>query len=197
MARIGVAAILFALLADPTAAGAQVRIIRGGNQAQVDRFRQLPSTPSTDRAQTPRPPVDGRSTSTMTIVPRVIETLPFPFAIPIGLGWASFGYIPAWSQMDALPSTTGGGVMVSPSEGLPTGAVQLDVDPRSALVYIDGAYAGVVSDFSGYYQHLDLVAGPHLVAIVAPNYEPLILQVMVSPGRTFTYRGTLVRANGR
>jgi hypothetical protein len=87
--------------------------------------------------------------------------------------------------------------LVPPPEGAPTGGVQLDIEPRRAQVYVDGAYVGVVSAFSGYYQHLDLVAGPHLVTIVAPNYEPLIIHVMVSPGRTMTYRGTLTRAYGR
>ena len=69
--------------------------------------------------------------------------------------------------------------------------------PGTIQVYVDGVYVGVVNDFRGYFQHLVLVAGSHHVAIVAPDYEPLSFQVVVSPGRTITRRGTLARAYGR
>ncbi len=88
-------------------------------------------------------------------------------------------------------------VQIPALEGAPTGGVQLDVDPRSALVYVDGQHVGVVREFSGYYKHLELVAGPHFVTIIAPSYEPLTVPVLVSPGHTWTYRGTLTRAYGR
>ena len=79
----------------------------------------------------------------------------------------------------------------------PTGGVQLDIDPRSAEVYVDGRYAGVVGDFSGYYKHLEVPAGPHLITIIARDYEPWIISMMVVPGRTRPIRGTLSRAHGR
>ena len=88
-------------------------------------------------------------------------------------------------------------VWIPPLEGAPTGGVQLDVDPRGAQVYVDGKLVGLVSEFSGYYKHLEIAAGPHLVTIIAPDYEPRTVPVMVSPGRTLTYRGTLTRAYGR
>ena len=71
------------------------------------------------------------------------------------------------------------------------GGLQLDVEPRRALVYADGWYVGVVNDFRGYYQHLEIGAGSHVIEIVAPDYDPLIIRVTVSPGRTTTYRGSL------
>jgi hypothetical protein len=88
-------------------------------------------------------------------------------------------------------------VLIPVLQGAPTGGVQLDVDPRSAQVYVDGTRVGVIRDFSGYYRHLELSAGPHLVTIVAPSYEPLTISVVVSPGHTLTYRGALTRAYGR
>ena len=88
-------------------------------------------------------------------------------------------------------------VWIPSLEGAPTGGVQLDVDQRSAQVYVDGKPAGLVGEFSGYYKHLELVAGPHFVTIVAHNYEPLTIAVLVSPGQTLTFRGTLTRAYGR
>ena len=99
---------------------------------------------------------------------------------------------PVWSQnVVFLP------VQIPVLEGAPTGGVQLDVDPRSAQVYVDGTYVGVIREFSGYYKHLELVAGPHFVTMIAPSYEPLTISVLVSPGHTLTYRGTLTRAHGR
>ena len=73
----------------------------------------------------------------------------------------------------------------------PTGGVQLDVQPWRARVYVDGVYVGRVDDFKGYYQHLDVVAGPHQIVIVEPGYLPLVFETNVVPGRTITYRGTL------
>jgi hypothetical protein len=83
------------------------------------------------------------------------------------------------------------------SAGAPTGGLQLDVEPRRAQVYVDGTYAGVVDDFAGYYRHLDLPAGPHRIDIVLDRYQPQTIGVVVSPGRTTTYRGTLTWAAGR
>jgi hypothetical protein len=58
-------------------------------------------------------------------------------------------------------------------------------------VFVDGTYAGLVSDFNGYYKHLDVVAGPHQIVIVEPNYQPLVVDAVIVPGRTDTYRGTM------
>lgn len=77
------------------------------------------------------------------------------------------------------------------------GGVQLDVQPWRAEVYVDGAHAGVVEDFKGYYNHLELTPGPHVLTIVAPDYEPLTVELNISPGRTITHRATLTRASGR
>ena len=82
-------------------------------------------------------------------------------------------------------------------ESVPAGGLQLDVEPRRAQVYADGWYVGVVDDFSGYYHHLEIGAGLHDIEIVAPDYEPVIIRVVVSPGRTTTYRASLNRAPGR
>ena len=100
--------------------------------------------------------------------------------------------VPLWSQNVVFVP-----VQIPVLEGAPTGGVQLDVDPRSAQVYVDGTRVGVISEFSGYYKHLELGAGPHYVTMIAPGYEPLTIHVLVSPGHTLTYRGTLTRAHGR
>ncbi len=76
----------------------------------------------------------------------------------------------------------------------PTGGVQLDVQPWSAEVYVDGASVGRVEQFRGYYQNLTLPAGPHIIAVVAPGRDPLIVGVTVVPGRVVTQRGSLAIA---
>jgi len=48
--------------------------------------------------------------------------------------------------------------------------------------------------YKGYYQHLTLPAGPHVIAVVAPGRDPLILGVMVVPGRIVTERASLAVA---
>jgi hypothetical protein len=73
----------------------------------------------------------------------------------------------------------------------PTGGVQLDVQPWRASVFVDGNHVGRVDQFKGYYQHLDVVAGPHQIVIVEPGFQPLVIDAIVVPGRTTTFRGTL------
>lgn len=73
----------------------------------------------------------------------------------------------------------------------PKGGLQLDIQPWSAQVYVDGTLAGRVEQFRGYYQHLELPAGPHTIAVVADGRDPFIFTVMVVPGRVVTQRATL------
>ena len=73
----------------------------------------------------------------------------------------------------------------------PTGGIQLDVTPWRSSVYVDGARKGRVEEFRGYFRPLVLTAGVHEIAIVERGYQPLIFTVMVTPGRTQTYRATL------
>jgi len=79
----------------------------------------------------------------------------------------------------------------------PRGAVQLDVTPWRSQVYVDGVPMGRVDDFRGYYHPLDLPAGPHQITIVDEGREPMVVDLVVTPGRTTTYRGTLHEALGR
>ncbi len=76
----------------------------------------------------------------------------------------------------------------------PTGGVQLDIQPWSAEVFVDGNSVGRVEQFKGYYQNLTLPAGPHIIAVVAPGRDPLIIGVTVVPGRVVTQRGSLAVA---
>jgi hypothetical protein len=81
-----------------------------------------------------------------------------------------------------------------PAASRPIGGVQLDLEPRRAQVFVDGAYAGLVDEFRGYYQHLALPAGLHRIEVLTPGYVPLIFDVTVVPDRTITYRRSLDEA---
>jgi hypothetical protein len=97
---------------------------------------------------------------------------------------------PIWGGVVTLPGAV---ALEQPPLGpnAPTGGVQLDIQPWSAEVYVDGALAGRVEQFRGYYQHLTLPAGPHVIAVVAPGRDPLIFAVTVVPGRVVTQRAAL------
>lgn len=64
--------------------------------------------------------------------------------------------------------------------------------PRDAEVYVDGYYAGMVNDFDGVFQHLELTPGPHRIEIVAYGFEPVVFDVRAVDGRTITYRAHMI-----
>jgi hypothetical protein len=76
--------------------------------------------------------------------------------------------------------------------GYPTGELRLEVRPREAQVFIDGAYAGTVDEFDGMFQSLRLEGGEYQVEIVSPGFEPLGFDVRITPGEKVTYKGDLL-----
>ena len=59
-------------------------------------------------------------------------------------------------------------------------------------MFVDGYYAGIVDDFNGHFQHLEVTPGPHHVEIRASGYEPVWFDVNIQPHVTREYRSTLV-----
>jgi hypothetical protein len=114
---------------------------------------------------------------------------------PLWFGLVTFDRTWLWT-----PTVVGGAFddpRVPTLEPRLSGGLQLDIEPRRALVYVDGWYVGFVDQFSGYYRHLDLAAGSHTIEILATDYEPLAFDIAIAPGRTTTYRGSLQRAERR
>jgi hypothetical protein len=177
----------------------QARASGGSRPPAAAAGSSRPSSPSRPRVgpSRPSPPSTHQPfTSTMLFAPT-----PDPFAGRHGafpFRSSRFGLVllaPLWpwalSDVDQafVPQPAPFSV-----ESISAGGLQLDVEPRRAQVYADGWYLGVVDDFSGYYHHLEIGAGSHIIELFAPDYEPLIVRVTVSPGRTTTYRGSLNRA---
>jgi hypothetical protein len=110
-------------------------------------------------------------------------TDPFLF----GHTYSGFAYLPSYSGYPALapyPFALDG----------PTGGLRLKVEPKQAQVFVDGYYAGIVDDFNGHFQHLDLTPGPHHVEIGAPGFQPLAIDVRLEAHHTTEYRGALSRS---
>jgi hypothetical protein len=86
------------------------------------------------------------------------------------------------------PVYAGGG----PSDGY--GGLRLKVKPSDGQVYVDGYFAGVVSEYDGAFQKLKLEVGPHHIEVRAPGYETLGFDVNTEIDQTTTYQGELQRA---
>jgi PEGA domain-containing protein len=195
---IAAAAVLVWFVAGARVTEAQVR--NGGGQQQQPGATHAPRAP-----QSPAPAPGSRFTSTLRSVPPPPDVRPTPFVPAPFVGqtpfftFGRFAFWPwgAWLPIPLYSDYTTSEAYGPPLEGAPAGGVQLDIDPRRAQVFVDGTYVGLVGDFSGYYHHLELPAGPHDIAVVSPGYEPLNLHVLVAPGATLTHRATLARAYGR
>jgi len=112
-------------------------------------------------------------------------------------GYRPYGYRPGWNlnlyfgrpySIDG-PHDGYGYFAIAP--GVAYGAVRIVDAPRDAQVFVDGYYAGVVDDYDGVFQHLNLEAGSHHIEIEAADYPPLAFDVRIDPGRTITYHARL------
>jgi hypothetical protein len=117
------------------------------------------------------------------ITPRIVTVVPYrPYAyrprLGIGVYYGAngypYGYTPR-EYYDPQPGYLYGGLRI-------TGASQI------AQVFADGYYVGIVNDFDGIFQHLNLEAGPHQIEIRDPNLPPIAFDVVIQPGKTITYR---------
>lgn len=99
---------------------------------------------------------------------------PYPYAYPYPYpAYGGYGYpLPPAGYVTATPGAAYGGVHI---EGA----------PPDGQVFVDGYYMGVVDDFDGPTQHLNLQSGPHRVEIrLAGGVPPIAFDVNVQPGQT-------------
>ena len=75
------------------------------------------------------------------------------------------------------------------------GGIRIQGAPPDAEVFADGYYVGIVDDFDGTYQHVNLEAGRHQIEIRFPggNAEPLTFDVNVQAGQTITYHAGITQ----
>lgn len=114
-------------------------------------------------------------------------------------GWRPYGYRPGWSLNFYFGRPFGvyggypaeyGYYAIAP--GVLYGSLRIVDAPPDAQVFVDGYYAGVVDDYDGVFQHLNLEPGSHHIEIqVDEGYPPLAFDVRVEPGQTVTYRANI------
>jgi len=90
-------------------------------------------------------------------------------------GYYPYGYTPR-GYFEPIPGRYYGGVRI-------TGM------PRDARVFADGYYVGIVNDFDGIFQHMNLEAGSHHIEIEMGGNDGIEFDVYVRPGETTTFRG--------
>jgi hypothetical protein len=194
--------VVVAMLSAVPARGQGGVISAPSSQPAAGVIGSSPASPKPRSGEGGPAPARGRTTrpSPSTARPPFAGMFPTREATPR----ASRGMRPLWFGLVTFdrtwlwtPTVVGGAFddprVFSLEQGL-SGGLQLDIEPRRALVYVDGWYVGVVDQFSGYYRHLDLAAGSHTIEILATDYEPLAFDIAIAPGRTTTYRGSLQRA---
>jgi hypothetical protein len=146
------------------------------------------------------------------IYPRVVGVVPYrpyyyrpSFRVGIGLGYYGYGYgypyygygYPYYAY--GYPYAYPYGYPVPPPgylaavPGRPYGGVRITGAPRDAEVFADGYYVGIVDDFDGVFQHLNLEAGAHHIEIRPPGHAPVAFDVRVDPDQTITYHADLRR----
>jgi len=79
-------------------------------------------------------------------------------------------------------------VYYNPQPGGYYGGLRITGAPRDAQVFADGYYVGIVDDFDGVFQHVNLEAGRHHIEIQSQGYQAVEFDVDVQPGRTTTFR---------
>jgi len=71
-------------------------------------------------------------------------------------------------------------------------SVRIQVPQREALVYVDGYAAGIVDDFDGVFQRLQLVPGHHEIVVYLQGHRILRQNLYLNPRSTHTIKHTLV-----
>lgn len=116
----------------------------------------------------------------VVVAPRVV--LGYGYYDPFWWGgWGSAwgpGWGPAWGPGWYGPGYFGNGA----------GSARLRVTPKQAEVYVDGYLAGIVDDFDGVFQRLDVPPGEHELTLYLDGYETITEQLLFRPGSTIDIR---------
>ena len=118
------------------------------------------------------------------IRPTIVQVLPYrPYCYrpswSIGVYYGTGGYYPYGYTPDYY---------FNPIPGHYYGGLRITGAPREARVFADGYYVGIVDDFDGVFQHLNLEVGPHHIEIQLDGYAPVAFDVNIRPGETITFR---------
>jgi hypothetical protein len=110
-----------------------------------------------------------------------------------GAGWYYPWGVGAWGFYAGWPYWGYGGYY-GPSYAYvysDIGSLRLLVKPREAHVYVDGYYVGIVDEFDGTFQRLELPEGPHRIEVRLDGFATLTYDVRVIVNHTIKLRGVL------
>lgn len=80
-------------------------------------------------------------------------------------------------------------------EQMGSGYLRLQIEPRTAQVYVDGFFVGTIADLSGFRYPIE--PGLHRIELVAQGFDPLAFEVRIRADETVTYTRSLVRLTQR
>jgi hypothetical protein len=106
---------------------------------------------------------------------------PQPFGISAGYGFGAPGYSPFYageSTYDKLYRRA--------QPEITTGTLLLDVTPATAMVFVDTAYVGSVSDLQA--RGVTLSAARHYLDLEAPGYDRKTIEITITAGEPLHYR---------
>jgi len=76
-----------------------------------------------------------------------------------------------------------------------TAQVKLDVNPDRAAVFLDNAFVGHVSEFSGLGRAMLLNPGTHRIKIELPGYQAFDTEIKLLPNQKYTVKTDLARGS--
>ncbi len=186
IATFGIVAALAAV--SPSSASAQQR--RGQDRGQDRGGRQERGPAVVGRA------VPRRGPAPRIIRPPIVRSAPYRpyyyrpgFNLGLTFGTPAYRYSTPYAYRPSYRNYGYGYV-----QGQAYGGVRIDLPQRNAQVFVDGYFTGIVNDFDGVLQHLDLTPGPHHIEVALDGYEPIAFDVNVQPGRTITYSADMYPA---
>jgi hypothetical protein len=155
--------------------------------AAGDQDRRRYTGRAVPRAAAPRVVVPPARFRPRVVRPQIVAVVPHRYYVPRYR--ASFYYrYPSYAPRGYGYAAPGYYAFVP---GQRYGGVRIDLPQRDAQVYVGGYFVGIVDQFDGVFQQLNLEPGPHRIEVRADGYEPIVFDVRVEPGRTITYRASM------
>jgi hypothetical protein len=107
---------------------------------------------------------------------------------PFYFGFGAFydGFYSAWYPYGPYP--------YYPYPGYYSGgwsSARIEVKPREAQVYLDGYYVGIVDQFDGVFQRLDIPPGEHELTVYLPGYHTMRERTFFRPGHGYHFKEAL------
>lgn len=146
--------------------------------------------PASASAQRVRPaPVRGRVVVTSGFYrPYYYRPFFYPYYSPFYFGFGAFyDSFDGWYPYAGYPY---GGYPYPPYSyyGRVWSSARIEVKPREAQVYLDGYYVGVVDQFDGVFQRLDVPTGEHELVIYMPGFQSIRERTLFRPGQTYHFK---------